>query len=92
MSKIIEKLVCHQLVSYLELNGLTPGLQSAYSRRHSTKKPVLKSISDLLMDIDRGQVTILGLFDLSAAFDMVDHIILINCLRRSFGIQGIVLS
>ena len=68
----------------MELNGLMPGLQSTYRRGHSTETAVLKMIFFLLMAVDRGQVTILGLLDLSAAFDTVDHIILINCLRHYF--------
>ena len=69
-----------------------PGLQSTYRRGHSTETAVLKIISFLLMAVDRAQVTILGLIDLSAAFDTVDHIILINLLRHSIGIQGIFVS
>ena len=69
-------------------NGLMPGLQSTYRRGHSTEIAVLIIISFLLIAVDRGQVTILGLLDLSVAFD----IILINRLRHSFGIQGVALS
>ena len=60
-----------------------PGLQSVYRRGHSTETAILKIISDLLMATDRGQVAILGLFDLSAAFDKVDHIIIIDRVRHS---------
>ena len=69
-----------------------PGLQSAYHRGHSTETAVLKIISDLVMAVDRGQVTILRLLDLSASFDTVDRIILIDRLHHYFGIQGIVLD
>ena len=86
------KLVCRQLVSYVKLSGPMPGLQCTYRRGHSTETAVLKIISFLLMAVDRGQVTILGLLDLSAAFDTVDHIILINRQRHSFGIRGAALS
>ena len=44
------------------------------------------------MTVDREQVTILGLLDLSAAVVAVDHIILIYRLRHSFEIQGVALS
>ena len=69
-----------------------PGLQSTYRRGHSTETAVLKIIFDLLMVVDHGQVTILGLLELSAAFDTVNHIILINRIPHSFAIQGIALS
>ena len=68
-----------------------PGLQFTYRQGHLTETAILKIIS-LLMAVDRGQVIILGLLDLSVAFDTVAHIIFINRLRHSFGIQGVALS
>ena len=41
---------------------------------------------------DKGQLTLLGLFDLSAAFDTVDHLTLLQSLRISAGINGTALS
>ena len=76
----------------MELNGLMPGLQFTYRRGHSTETAILKIVSFLLMAVDREQVTILGMLDFSAAFDTVDHIILINRLRHSFEIQGVAMS
>ena len=43
MSKVVERLVCSQLVAYLEQNGLLPDLQSAYRRCRSTETAVLKA-------------------------------------------------
>ena len=92
MSKIVERLVCQQLVSYLELNQLLPKHQSAYRKFHSTETAVLKLVSDILLAADGAEVTLLGLLDLSAAFDTVDHDILLNRLQKSFGLGGGVLS
>ena len=92
MSKVVEKLVCRQLVSFLERLNLLPSCQSAYRKKHSTETAVLRVITDVLRAADQGQVTLLCMLDLSAAFDTVDHEILIDRLQQSFGIHGQVLS
>ena len=92
MSKTVEKLVSRQLVSFLEENNLLPSLQSAYRKNHSTETAVLKVVSDILRASDRGDVTLLCLLDMSAAFDTVDHDLLIHRLSTAFGFQGKVLS
>jgi len=92
MSKVVERLVCRQLVAYLEQNGLLPDLQSAYRRCRLTETAVLKVVADLFTAADRGEVTLLILLDLSAAFDTVDRDMLINRLYRAFGFRDDVLS
>ena len=67
-------------------------LQSAYRRCRSTETGVLKVVADLLTSADRGEVTLLSLLDLSAAFDTVDHDILIDRLYHAFGFRDDVLS
>jgi len=92
MSKVVERLVCHKLVAYLNKHLFFPTLQSAYRRFHSTATSVLKVFHDALLAADRGEVTLLGFFDLSAAFDTVDHEILLDRLRKSLGLHGPVLD
>jgi len=75
-------------VAYLEQHDLLPHLQSAYRRFHSTETSILKLARDVLLAADFGSVTLLGLFDLSAAFDTVDYHILINRLQSMVGIHG----
>ena len=61
MSKVVERMVCRQLVAYVEQNGLLTDLQSAYRRCRSTETGVLKVVADLLTAADRGKVTLLSL-------------------------------
>ena len=44
----------------------------------STETAVLKVVTDILAALDREQISLLGMFDLSAAFDTVDHSILLR--------------
>ena len=52
----------------------------------------MKVLSDILDAADCRQVTLLGLLDLSAAFDTVDYNILLQRLGTSFGLGGPVLE
>ena len=53
---------------------------------------ILKVCSDILSAADQGHVALLGLFDLSAAFDTADHAILLQCLHIGVGLGGAVFS
>ena len=77
LSKIIERLVCWQLTSYLHKHCLLSPLHSAYRQHYSNETVSLKVASDIFDSADSGQVTLLSLLDLSAAFDTVDHDILL---------------
>ena len=77
------------VVSYLNEQDLMPQLQSAYRRFHSTETATLKvCMSDIYSAVDSEHVVMLGLLDLSAAFDCVDHDVLLRRLRVRFGICG----
>ena len=92
LSKVIERIVAQQFVTYLPTNDLLPHLQSAYRRHHSTETALLRVVSDIYATADGQNVTLLGLVDLNAAFDYVDHDILVDRLQQPFGICGVTLS
>jgi Reverse transcriptase (RNA-dependent DNA polymerase) len=71
---------------------LLPDTQSAYRQHHSTETALVKLHNDIVIAIDRGNVGALVLLDLSAAFDTVDHKLLLDILRRRFGIVGDALN
>ena len=76
----------------MESHSLLEPFQSAYRKCHSTETALLRVAKDLLQASDTGHVSILSLIDLSAAFDTIDHGILINRLHTTFGCSGKVLD
>ena len=92
MSKLVERIVAKRLNVHLGLSGSLPSNQSAYRRFYSTESALLKVVNDLAVATDSGKVSLLSLLDLSAAFDTVDHGILIERLEKTHGICGVVLK
>ena len=92
VSKITEKAVFVQLNDHLINSDLYPVLQSAYREGHSTETALLKVQNDILCNMDRQKVTLLVLLDLSAAFDTIDHQVLLDRLEVSFGVTDMALK
>uniref|UniRef100_A0A4W5LQJ5 Reverse transcriptase domain-containing protein n=1 Tax=Hucho hucho TaxID=62062 RepID=A0A4W5LQJ5_9TELE len=92
MSKILEKAVLVQLQSFLDLHGILEVFQSGFKAFHSTETALIKVFNDLLISTDSGDSAILMLLDLTAAFDTVDHCVLISRLEHSVGIKGTALE
>ena len=90
ISKVIERLVGRQITDHLKRCELMPVLQLAYRSGHSTESCLLKVMSDIFDAADSGEISIVGLLDLSAAFDTVDHEILLHRLKSSFGIGMVI--
>ena len=72
ISKILEKIVANRLQTHIQNNHLSNPLQSAYRKHHFTESALLKVLNDIIMSIDKGEVTALILLDLSAAFDSIE--------------------
>ena len=81
ISKLTERAVSDQTAQHVSRSGLYPLLQSAYRAGHSTETALLKVQTDILLAMDRQRVTLLVLLDLSAAFDTVDHRVLLGRLN-----------
>ena len=92
LSKFLERVVSTQLTEYLSSAGLLPVHQSAYRKCHSTETALLKVVTDLTEAIDVGDHALLGLLDLSAAFDTVDHDVLAERLSKTYGIHSTTLD
>ena len=88
LSKLSERLVLSRVMSYLNNSNLLPTHQSAYRRHHFTETAVTKVYSDILGAADNGKLSLLILLDLSAAFDLADHSILLKRLESIYGFGG----
>ena len=69
-------------------NDLLDPMQSAYRTGHSTETTVLRVHTDIVQSVDKGHGVFLILLDLSAAFDTVDHNLLLNFLSEKIGVKG----
>jgi hypothetical protein len=92
VSKVVEKVVDARLTEHSNKFDLLPVFQSAYRPHHSTETAVVCILDGMIKAVDQGHIGALMLMDMSAAFDTVDHTILMDVLRRRFGVQGNALS
>ena len=90
-SKIIERLVLHRIRPHLLSNKNYSCYQSAYRSGHSTETALLHTI-DGITSAGKNGCTMLVTLDLSAAFDTVDHGILLRRLDDEFAIRDSALS
>ena len=92
ISKILEKVVAKQLKQHIDGFGLDNPFQSAYKSFHSAETALLSVQNDIYQNMEDGSVTALTLLDLSAAFDTIDHDILLGRLTDWFGIERAALD
>jgi len=90
-SKLIERVVSSQLSAHCDNNNIRMPYQSAYRKGHSTETALTKVQNDLLKAVDSQGGAVLVLLDLSAAFDTIDHTILMRTLEQHIGITGTAL-
>jgi hypothetical protein len=88
LSKVIERLILLQIQVAIQDSPSFPSFQSAYRKFYSTETAINCVLNDLYTLMDNGKVTLLVAHDLSAAFDLVDHGILLKRLNSMFGISG----
>ena len=92
ISKILEKTVLSQLLSFLQLHSIFDIFQSGFKAFHSTESALLRVFNDVLLTTDRGDSVILLLLDLSSAFDTLDHKTLISRLEQYVGVRDTALE
>ena len=89
---MLKKLVLSHVSTYLNSHNLYNTFHSAYHPDHSTETALQKVVNDLFHSPNKGNTSILALFDLSSTFDTIDHPILVHCLHTDLGATDTVLQ
>ena len=87
MDKVLESCIYYFLHEFVDIHDILPKYQSAYRPGYSTSTALTKIYSDLVTAKDEGRCTLMISLDLSAAFDTIDHDLLITDLFH-IGIRG----
>ena len=88
ISKLLERIIHSRMSLHLHSFPSITSFQSAYRSFHSTETALLRIQNDLLLACNQQKVSALVLLDLSAAFDTIDHQILLTRLSSTYGITG----
>ena len=91
LSKLVEHCMLKQFLKHCD-NCLLPDFQSAYHANYSTETSLRRMTNDILWAMEEEHIAMMVIMDLSAAFDMVDHNILLKILANQFGVTDAALK
>ncbi|KAF7247673.1 Poly(rC)-binding protein 3, partial [Varanus komodoensis] len=90
LGKVLERVVAGQLQALLDETDYLDPFQSGFRPGYGTESALVALYDDLCREKDRGSASLLVLLDLSAAFDTIDHGILLDRLA-GLGVGGTAL-
>ncbi|CAD6226337.1 GSCOCG00011878001-RA-CDS [Cotesia congregata] len=82
LSKVLERCVYEQLISYISLNNLLDPYQTGFREGMNTQTALVRLCDDVRAGVDDHLVTIAVFFDFTKAFDCIDHHLLLEKLKR----------
>ena len=78
----MEKVILNHFWNHFQINKLIPNYQHAYRAHHATETAILNLCDNILQNMENNINTTMVALDLSAAFDTVNHKILLEVLNK----------
>ena len=91
LSKILEKALFLQTVKYLEENNILHPSHHGFRSGHNTCTALIEMYDSWIEAIENDEISATVLIDMSAAFDLVDHKILMDKMKL-YGFQNSALN
>ena len=89
ISKVVECAMLKQITEHCDRLDLHPDFQSAYRKNHSCETSLVYIVNKILWTLENSEIKILTCLDLSAAFDTVDHQVLLDVFNNYYGVGGV---
>ena len=90
-SKVLERVIFNQVVTYLSENNLIHPNHHAYRPHHNTTTALLQMYDTWLESLEKTEMSGVCFLDMSAAFDIVDHSLLLKKLEL-YGLDSCMLD
>ena len=89
-SKVLERVIFNQIIQYLNDNNLLHPSHHAYRSGHNTTTALIQMYDTWVNAFEDGELSGVCLLDMSAAFDIVDHDLLLKKMKLyGFGLDSL---